>query len=182
MSSNNTKSLAAYFSREGNNYVSGSIVNLAIGNTEVIAKMIQEKTGSDIFCIETVNSYPADYTETTNVAQKELRENARPKLAAHIENMESYDVIFLGYPNWWGTMPMAVFTFLEEYDFAGKTIIPFCTHEGSGLGHSEKDIAKLCPKAEVLNGKSFHGSRVKSAQKEVTEWLGKIDIKRLQNS
>jgi flavodoxin len=174
MSFINAKSLVAYFSRDGNNYVSGSIINLPMGNTEVITKMIQEKIGSDIFRIETVNSYPADYSETTKVAQKELKENARPKLTARVNNMESYDVIFLGYPNWWGTMPMAVYTFLEEYDFIGKTIIPFCTHEGSGLGHSEKDIAKLCPKAKVLNGKAFLGSGVKSAQKEVTAWLSQV--------
>ena len=176
MSFINSKSLIAYFSRKGNNYVSGSIVNLPIGNTEVISKMIREKVGSDIFHIETVNTYPADYTETTEVAQKELRENVRPNLTAHVENMDVYDVIFIGYPNWWGTMPMAVFTFLEEYDFSGRTIIPFCTHEGSGLGHSEKDIAKLCPKAKVLNGKAFHGSRVQSAQKEVMEWLRQIGM------
>ncbi len=176
MNSNNKKSLVAYFSRKGNNYVSGSIVNLSIGNTEVIAKMIQEKIGSDTFHIEAVKPYPTDYTETTNVAQEELSKNARPKLTAHVENMEAYDMIFLGYPNWWGTMPMPVFTFLEEYDFAGKTIIPFCTHEGSGFGNSEKDIMKLCPKAEVLYGKSFHGSSVKSAQKDVAEWIDKVEI------
>lgn len=176
MSLNNTKSLIAYFSREGNNYVSGSVVNLPIGNTEVITKMIQEKTGSDMFHIESVNTYPSDYTETTNVAQEELRKNVRPELTAHVENMDSYDVIFLGYPNWWGTMPMPVFTFLEEYDFSEKTIIPFCTHEGSGLGHSERDIAKLCPKAKVSNGKDFRGSRVKSAQKDVTDWLDRAGM------
>jgi len=78
-----------------------------------------------------------------------LHLNARPELTNTVENMESYDVIYLGYPNWWGTMPMAVFTFLESYDFSGKTIIPFCTHEGSGIGNSERDIKKLCPKAKV---------------------------------
>jgi len=170
------KCLIAYFSRKGNNYVSGTIVNLPVGNTEVVAKMIQEMTGGDLFCIDTVNSYPEDYTETTNVAQKEKRENARPELSGHIKNMDSYNVILLGYPNWWGTAPMPVFTFLEAYDFSGKTIIPFCTHEGSGLGHSEKDIVKLCPKAKLLKGLDIHGSRVNAAKKDVTNWLSKIGI------
>ena len=170
------KCLIAYFSREGNNYVSGKIVNLPVGNTKVVAEMIQEMTGGDVFRIDTVKSYPEDYTETTNVAKKELHDNSRPELSSHVENMDSYNVIFLGYPNWWGTMPMPVFTFLEEYDFSDKTIIPFCTHEGSGLGHSEKDIAKLCPKATLLKGLAIHGSRVSAAKKDVTNWLTKIGM------
>jgi flavodoxin len=170
------KCLIAYYSREGNNYVSGNIVNLPIGNTKVVANMIQEMTGGDVFCINTVKSYPEDYTETTNVAKKELHDNARPELSSHVKNMDSYNVIFLGYPNWYGTMPMPVFTFLEEYEFSGKTIIPYCTHEGSGLGHSEKDIAKLCPKATLLKGLSIHGSSVNAAKKDVANWLSKIGM------
>ena len=170
------KGLIAYYSREGNNYVSGNIVNLPIGNTKVVANMIQEMTGGDVFCINTVKSYPEDYTETTNVAKKEQHDNARPELSSHVENMDSNNVIFLGYPNWYGTMPMPVFTFLEEYDFSGKTIIPFCTHEGSGLGRSEKDIAKLCPKATLLKGLAIHGSGVSAAKKEVTNWLNKLGM------
>lgn len=167
------KCLTAYYSREGNNYVSGRIVNLPVGNTEVAAKMIQELTGCDMFHIDTVKSYPKDYTETTEVAQQELRQNARPELTGHVEDMDSYDVIFLGYPNWWGTMPMAIFTFLEEYDFSGKIIMPFCTHEGSGLGHSEKDIKKLCPNANVQKGLSIRGGSVKGAKNDISRWLEK---------
>lgn len=170
------KCLIAYYSREGNNYVSGRIVNLPIGNTKVVANMIQEVTGGDVFRIDTVKSYPEDYTETTDVAKKELHDNARPELSSHVENMDSYSVIFLGYPNWWGTMPMPVFTFLKESDFSDKTIIPFCTHEGSGLGRSEKDIAKLCPKATLLKGLAIHGSRISAAKKYVTNWLSKIGM------
>jgi flavodoxin len=170
------KCLIAYFSRKGNNYVSGGIVDLPIGNTEIVAKMIREMTGSDMFHIEAAKSYPKDYTKATEVAQDELHANARPELTNHVENMDSYEVIFLGYPNWWGTMPMPVFTFLEEYDFSGKTIVAFCTHEGSGLGHSEKDIAKLCPKAAVLKGIAIHGTGVGSAKPNVSNWLDKIDI------
>ena len=163
--------LVAYFSRQGNNYVGGSIVNLPVGNTEVVAKMIREMIGGDLFHIESVNIYPDGYTETTEVAQQELRANARPKLTGHLENMASYDVVFLGYPNWWGTMPMPVFTFLEEYDLSGKKIVPFCTHEGSGLGRSVSDIKKSCPKSTVVEGIAIRGSKVKSAQSEVSEWL-----------
>lgn len=147
---------------------------MPIGNTEVVAKIIHEMTEGDLFCIDPVNSYPEDYTETTEVAKTELRENTRPELSSHLENMDSYDIIFLGYPNWWGTMPMAVFTFLEEYDFSEKTIVPFCTHEGSGLGRSEKDIAKVCPKARLLKGLAIHGARASDAEKDVTDWLSNI--------
>ena len=167
----NSKSLIAYYSRKGNNYVGGSIVNLPIGNTEVVATKIQELTGGDFFQIETIKPYPADYTETTNVSQEEKRKNARPELTNKLDNMADYDVIYLGYPNWWGTMPMAVFTFLESYDFSGKTIIPFCTHEGSGLGSSERDIKKLCPDSKVLSGLSIRGGSVKSANTAIKTWL-----------
>lgn len=168
---NEGKSLIAYYSRKGNNYVSGKIVNLPVGNTKVVANIIREITGGDTFQIDTVKSYPKDYAATTNVAKKELNENARPELSGHVENMESYNVIFLGYPNWWGTMPMPVFTFLEEYDLSGKTIVPFCTHEGSGIGRSENDITKLCPEAILLKGLAIHGSRVNDAKKDVEGWL-----------
>jgi len=119
-----SKSLSVYFSRKGNNYLGGSIVNLPIGNTEVIAKKIQGLTGSDLFQIRTVKPYPEDYTETTRVAQDELSGNARPELTEMVTDMDSYEVIYLGYPNWWGTMPMSVFTFLDSYDFSRKTHSP----------------------------------------------------------
>jgi len=170
------KCLIAYFSRESNNYVSGRIVNLPIGNTEVVAKMIQEMTEGDVLRIDTLNSYPADYTETTEVAQKELRENARPKLSSHVENMDSYNVVFVGYPIWWGTIPMPVATFLSEYDFSGKTIVPFCTHEGSRLGRSVTNIKELCPHSTILDGLAVRGGDVKNARNEVSEWLRKLEL------
>ena len=166
-----SKSLSAYFSRKGNNYLGGKIVNLPIGNTEVIAKKIQGLTGSDLFQIQTVKAYPEDYTETIKVAQVELSGNTRPELTEMVADMESYEVIYIGYPNWWGTMPMAVFTFLESYDFSGKTIIPYCTHEGSGMGSSERDIKKLCPNAKVLSGLAIRGGSVNKADKDVANWL-----------
>ena len=176
MKAHDEKCLIAYFSRKGQNYVNGRIVDLKVGNTEVVAKMIQKITGGDMFHIESVKAYPKDYTETTEVAKDELRANARPELTGHVENMDTYDVIFLGYPNWWGTLPAPVRTFLSEYDFSGKTIVPFCTHEGSGLGRSEQDIKKLCPKATVLNGIAIHGADAGSANTKISEWLEKIKI------
>ena len=170
------KCLIAYYSRAGNNYVNGNIVNLPVGNTEVAASMIQKLTGGDLFKINTVKTYPADYTKTTEVAQQELRQNARPELTGRIDNMADYEIIVLGYPNWWGTMPMAVWTFLEAYDFSGKTLIPFCTHEGSGIGHSEQDIATLCPQSTLLKGLAIYGSRVNAAQQEIANWLRKIGM------
>ncbi|HTY53359.1 MAG TPA: flavodoxin [Methanomicrobiales archaeon] len=172
-----SKCMVAYFSRPGNNYVGGRIVNLPVGNTEVVAKMIQGMTAGDLFRIEPVNPYPEDYTETTEVAREELRTNARPKLVGHLETLASYDVIFLGYPNWWGTMPMPVLTFLEAYDFSGKTIVPFCTHEGSGLGRSVTDIRTKCPRSTILDGLAIRGGDVKSAQDEVSAWLREIGMK-----
>jgi hypothetical protein len=167
----NGKCLIAYISRKGANYVNGNIVNLTVGNTEVIANMIQNITGGDMFFIEGVKAYPTDYHETTDVAKAEFRENARPELTNFVTDMDSYGVIFLGYPNWWGTMPMPVFTFLESHDFSGKTIIPFCTHEGSRMGHSESDIRKLCPKAKIEIGFPIKGSKVQGAEKEISKWI-----------
>ena len=168
-----THTLIAYFSRKGNNYVSGSIVDLPIGNTQILAEKIADQTGGTLFPIETVQPYPSDYTKTTEVASAELRQNARPELTKTVEQMASYEVIYLGYPNWWGTMPMAVFTFLEAYDFSGKIIRPFCTHEGSGLGHSESDIRKLCPQAEVRPGLAIRGGSVAGAGTVLDAWLKK---------
>jgi flavodoxin len=172
------KTLIAYFSRRGNNYVGGSKVNLPIGNTEVAARMIQALAGGDLFRIDTVKAYPAEYDKTTEVAKDELRNGARPDLSGRVENMAMYDVVFLGYPNWWGTMPMAVFAFLEAYDFSGKTILPFCTHEGSGMGRSESDIKKLCGGARFVKGLSIQGGRVQKAENDISAWLrqcGMID-------
>jgi flavodoxin len=172
----NSKGLIAYFSRKGNNYLDGSIVDLPVGNTEVIAEKLEKITGSDIFKIKTVRSYPEDYTETTNVAQEEKSQNARPELTERVDDMDSYDVIILGYPNWWGTLPMAVCTFLESYDFSGKTIAPYCTNEGSGMGSSERDIKKICPTAKVLPGLSIRGGSVGRSDKDVTNWLRIIEL------
>lgn len=173
-----SNTLIAFFSRKGFNYVNGSIINLPVGNTEVIARKIQLLTGggSNLFQILPESPYPEYYTETTTLAQKELRENARPRLCRKLDDMASYNTIFLGYPNWWGTMPMAVFTFLEQYNFSGKRIAPFCTHEGSGLGSSERDIKNLCPGAIVVPGLAIRGGEVGQADRLIKEWLQANDL------
>ena len=171
-----SKGLIAYFSRKGNNYVGGSIVDLPIGNTEVVANKIHRLTGSNLFKIETVKIYPLGYQETTDVAQGEKQNNARPELAGKIDDLGQYAVIYLGYPNWWGTMPMVVFAFLESYDLTGKTIVPYCTHEGSGLGNSEKDIGRICPNSKVLPGLAIRGGGVEKADREIELWLRKLDL------
>ena len=172
-----SKILIAYYSRRGQNYVDGVIRDLKIGNTEFLARRLAEKTGGMLFHIDTVKSYPVDYHETTKQAMTELQTDLRPELTDMIENMEEFDTVILGYPNWWGTMPMAVHTFLDQYDFSGKRIIPFCTHEGSGAGYSEKDIQRLCPSAECLPCEAVKGSAVRSADYSINEIINRIDKK-----
>lgn len=165
--------LIAYFSRPGNNYVNGSIKNLLVGNTEIAATKIREKVGADLFKINPVKPYSEDYDICTEEAQRELRANARPGLADKLASLTDYDTVILCYPNWWGTMPMPVWTFLELYDFTGKTILPLCTHEGSGMGKSEADIRKLCPGANVKKGLAIKGGKVEQADQIIEEWLKK---------
>lgn len=171
-----SKTLIAYFSRPGNNYVNGSIVNLPVGNTEIAAKKLQDLTGGNLFKIDPVNPYSDDYHSCTEEAQEELRANARPEPSNYLDNIDGYDPILLAYPNWWGTMPMPVWTFLERYDFSGKTILPLCTNEGSGMGKSEADIKKLCPGAEVKQGLDIRGSSVGQADREMESWLQKAGL------
>lgn len=141
------------------------------GNTRTVAEQLHSIVGGDIFEIKTVQAYPTGYDATVDQARKEQDSQARPALTAKVEGMESYDLIFLGYPNWWATMPMALFTFLEQYDLSGKTIIPFCTHEGSGLGRSAGDLSKLAPNSTIGNGLAIRGSRVGSARPELMTWV-----------
>lgn len=167
------KSLVAYFSRAGGNYAGGNIVNLSRGNTEIIANKIKEFTNGDIFQIRTPNPYPDDYRKTVEIAKEELNNDLRPELAEMLDSINDYDTIYVGYPNWCGTMPMAVFKFLESYDFSGKTIVPFCTHEGSGFGGSIYDIQRLCPDSKILEGIAVRGSDAGSpdAHKKVELYL-----------
>jgi flavodoxin len=165
--------LIAYFSRPDNNYVNGVIVNLVIGNTEVVALKIQQITGGHLFKINPARKYSTDYHACTVEAQQEYRTNARPELIEKLDSIDNYATILLAYPNWWGTMPMPVWTFLEQNDFIGKNILPLCTHEGSGMGKSENDIRKLCSNANVMKGLAIKGSDVKDADSIISEWLSK---------
>ena len=165
--------LIAYYSRKGENYWNGSIKNLTKGNTEIVAEFIQKAVGGDLFEVETVKPYAEDYYACIDEAQKELRVNARPEIKSYPEDLEGYDNIFVGYPNWWGTMPMALFTFLEHYDLTGKRIIPFCTNEGSGMGSSERDLKRICVGAEVVKGLPVHGAEAAMSEKQVSEWAKK---------
>ena len=156
------KTLVAYFSHSG--------------NTREIARQIHQSVGGDIFEIQVVKPYPNDYDSVVEQARQELDSGFKPALKTKIEGIESYDLVFIGSPNWWSTVPAPVRVFLSEYDLSGKTIAPFITHEGSGLGRSVADISKLCPKSTLLEGVAIRGSTVKTAQGKVSEWLRKIKI------
>lgn len=166
-----SKKMIAFYSRAEENYVNGMIKTLEVGNTEVAAGIIKELTGADWFKIEQAEPYAKSYNECIAQAQDDQRRNARPKLKNYPESLEEYDVIYLGFPNYWSTMPMAVFTFLENFDFSGKIIKPFCTHEGSGMGNSVSDIKKLCPGATVEKGLAIHGGSVERSKKEIEKWI-----------
>jgi flavodoxin len=150
------------------------------GNTRGLADIIHQKTGGDMFEIKTLKAYPGEYGPTTEVAKQEKDAGARPALAAHVSNMDSYDVVFLGYPIWYGTIPMAVCAFLEQHDFSGKTIIAFSTYgrglSGSGLGESVNDIKKLCPRSIVPGFFIIRGYAAGGAGKDVSEWLSRLGI------
>ena len=169
--------LIVYYSRKGENYWAGSVRDLPKGNTERVAEFIAQATGGDLFEIETVKTYAANYYECIEDAKTELRANARPELERYLEDagldIANYDTIFVGYPNWWGTCPMCVFTFLEHYDLADKRIIPFCTNEGSGMGSSERQLKKVCTGAKVESGLSIPGNQAANSRDRVVAWAKK---------
>jgi len=150
--------------------------SLRNGNTRIVAEQIQKNVGGDIFRIETVNAYPAVYNDVTAQAKKELESGYRPPLKSKVPNFDQYDTIYLGSPNWWNTIAPAVMTFLESYNFEGKTIVPFITHEGSRLGASVSDIKKLAPKATVLKGLAVRGGSVSDAMPDVKTWLKELGM------
>ena len=166
----NAQTLVVYYSRPGQNYTSDGIVNLKIGNTQVVAEQIQKLTKADIFRLETVKEYAADYYECTQEAKEELNAKARPALKTDTD-ISKYDTIYLGWPCWWDTMPMCVFTFLEAHEWAGKTIIPFTTHEGSGFGSGLRDLKATAKCATVTKGLSIQGSKVGSAGKQIEDFV-----------
>ena len=171
-SSANKKILVVYFSRTGEEYAIGRITK---GNTAIVAEYIAQKTGADTFEVKPATPYPDEYEACTEIAKQELESNARPAFAANVDNLAQYDTIFLGYPIWWGAVPRVMMTFLEANDFSGKTIIPFCTHGGSGLAGTEREIADACPNAKVLSGLAIVGKTAQNdfpaTQKDVDAWL-----------
>lgn len=162
--------LVIYFSRSGENYFGGVLKNIEKGNTEVIAEYIREFTGADLFKVEAAVDYPEDYMECIDVAKKEQQSGARPEIKEALEDISSYDTIYIGFPNWWGTLPMPMFTQLEKLDFSGKTVKPFVTHEGSGFGSSKNDLKRLCEGAEIENGLSIPGANVYDVKQTVEAW------------
>ena len=168
------KKLIAYYSRAGENYFSGTHRAIAVGNTEKAARLLAELTGAELFHIEQKVPYSDDYDTCVAEARRDLRANARPELTALPERLDDYEEIYLGYPNYCGTMPMAVYTFLEHYDFTGKTIHPFCTHEGSGLSDTENDIRKAAHGAAVTKGLAIHGSHVDEAKSALAQWAEEV--------
>lgn len=137
--------------------------------------MIRGNVDGDMFFIEREEKYPRSYEAVVEEAKQEKRDDARPTLRYDVDSIEAYDVIFLGYPNWCGTMPMAVWTFLENHDFTGKLIKPFCTHEGSGFGHSLEDIRRLAPTATLGKGIMIFGTTVMDAEGDIRRWLASGD-------
>jgi flavodoxin len=144
------------------------------GNTRAVARQIHAKVGGDIFEIQTIKPYPTDYNILVEQAKQELKSDYRPELKSRLKNVRQYDLIFLGYPDWWGTYPQAVKVFLSECDFSGKTIVPFCTHGGSEFGRSLKDLAKMSPKSTILQGLAIRDRELKSSQNKIIEWLHEL--------
>ena len=179
-----SKILIAYFSvmeTDGVDTVAGAsrvaVNGEVLGNNQYIAQIIQQETGGDLFSIETVQEYPTTHDPLLEFAYNEKADNARPELATQIENLDSYDVIFLGFPNWNADLPMPLYTFLEEYDFSGKTIIPFTTHGGSGFSRTIQTISELQPNATVIfDGLSISRNSVSGAESDVIDWVKGLNL------
>ncbi|MBQ1332246.1 MAG: flavodoxin [Lachnospiraceae bacterium] len=164
------KNLIIYYSRSGENYVNGSVKTLAKGNTETVAEFIQKAVGGDLFRVETMKEYAADYYACIDEAKDELRRQARPELKAELGSIDGYENIFVCGPCWWGTFPMAVFTQLEKLDWAGKKVMALMTHEGSGLGSCERDLKRICAGASFGKGLAVRGADAAKSEKTVADW------------
>ena len=172
----NRKVLVAYFSRTGEQY---SVGNITEGNTAIIAKMIAAKTGGDLFEIKVAkDNYPKGYSALTDYAKEEKQKKARPEIVGKVAKFADYDTVFIGYPNWWSDMPMPVYTFLESYDFTNKNVVPFCTHEGSGIGGTENNVKNAAKGSKPLKGFAIYGHTAQNerteAEKKVSQWLKEI--------
>lgn len=165
------KAIVIYFSRADENYFGGAMRYIDKGNTEVAAEYIAEITGAKLFKVERAVPYSRDYMTCIKEAQKEQRENARPAIKNTLGSIADYDVVFVGSPIYWGTMPQPLFTQLEQLDFAGKTVMPFTTHEGSGLGSVVSDLKDICAGAKVKSGLAINGSAVRGSKAQIEKWI-----------
>ena len=176
-SNTNGKNLVVYFSMPDNVDNSTVVIDGEIlGNTQYMAYVIQETVGADIFRIEPETPYPTDHDTLVDLAKEEQNDNARPKIKDTIENFDTYENIFVGYPNWWGDMPMILYSFFDEYDFSGKTIIPFNTHGGSGFSGTISTIKELEPNANILEGKSISRNDIQDAEQEIVDWVKSLGL------
>ena len=165
--------LVVFYSRADENYFGGQYRFVEVGNTEKAAHMIGDATGAKLFKIQQKEPYSPNYKRCIDQAMADKQTNARPELLELPENLDAYDEIYLGYPNYWGDLPMAVYTFLEAFDWTAKTIHPFCTHEGSGLSGTELKIARTCNGANVKDGLAICGSQVDQSMESILQWLRK---------
>ena len=166
-----SRQLVAYYSRRGQNFVGGELRHLDVGNTEIAAEMLQVLTQADIFRIEPVREYSPDYCRCIDQARQDLLHGVRLELKAWPENWDEYDTVYLGYPNHWNTLPVAVFSFVEKLDWTGKIIRPFCIHEVGGMGRSAADLQKACPTAYVTEGLPIYGAEVRRSLTALEDWL-----------
>jgi len=162
------KTLVVFFSHAGENY---SVGNIKVGNTKVVADYISEMTGADQFEIVADKDYDMPYMELIEVAKQEANDGELPAMVGKLENLDQYDTVFIGGPVWWGTYPQVMFTFFRDYDLNGKTIIPFTTHEGSGLASCVEDVKAAYPGATVKTGFAIYGHEVRSGRAKVEKWL-----------
>ena len=175
----NAKVLVVYFSRTGDQYAVGNITK---GNTAIMAEMIADYTGGDLFEIKLKNdTYPAEYTPLTEVAKKEKNANARPEIAGDVDNFDDYNIVFVGGPVWWSDLPMAVYTFIEKHNWANKTVVPFVTHEGSGLSSVPRNL-KNATNATISDGLAIYGhvaqNEQEKARESIVNWLKTIGFKK----
>lgn len=162
--------LIIYYSRSGENYVDGKVRSLVKGNSEICAEILCRHFGGDLFRIETEKEYPSNYIECIEVAKREKNEGARPTLKKYLDDISGYDNVFVVGPCWWGTFPCAVFTQLEALDFTGKKVMALMTHEGSGLGHCERDLQAVCKGASFGRGLAVHGADAAKSESAVAKW------------
>lgn len=169
-----SKNLIIYYSRKGENYVNGAIISLPKGNTERVAEYIAQAVGGDLFEVDTVKPYAPAYKACIEQAKDELEQDARPELKKYLDDISSYDNVFVCGPCWWGTFPMAMFSQLERLDWIGKKVMAVMTHEGSGMGNSERDLKRICRGAAFGPGLAVKGADVEKEQERIKTWAKNV--------